>query len=163
MTAEDLTTIQEAGRRCSSCHTGRNWRRLEVLRPEGHAPIVTCPACKPRLEARVAEAQAAEAAAVEASKAPAHDVAAEGAPVAEGAVAQTEATGEAGAKRPPRRSKSKNRSTRHRDDRLGRGGSRERPAGKHASPEANAADLQAAFDRLQATARNVRVVREPAR
>jgi hypothetical protein len=49
MTPEDLTVIEQAGRRCSGCHTGRKWRRLEVLRPEGREPLVSCPACRQRL------------------------------------------------------------------------------------------------------------------
>jgi hypothetical protein len=51
MTAEDLGMIEQAGRRCGGCQTGRNWRRFEVLRPEGREPIVTCPACRSRLAA----------------------------------------------------------------------------------------------------------------
>jgi hypothetical protein len=58
MTAEDLTIIEKAGRRCSGCQSGRHWRRLEVLRPEGRDPLVTCRACRPRLAAAAAAATA---------------------------------------------------------------------------------------------------------
>ena len=55
MTPEDLTIVEHAGRRCSGCHSGRHWRRLEVLRPEGRDPLVTCPGCRPRLIAQTSE------------------------------------------------------------------------------------------------------------
>jgi hypothetical protein len=48
MTAEDLTAIEAAGRRCSVCRTGRNWRRFEVIRPEAGEPVVICGACRAR-------------------------------------------------------------------------------------------------------------------
>jgi hypothetical protein len=51
MTPQDLSVIDEAGRRCAGCHTGRHWRRFEVLRHEGREPIVACPSCRPRLAA----------------------------------------------------------------------------------------------------------------
>jgi hypothetical protein len=55
MNTQDLAIIEQAGRRCSSCRTGRHWRRFEVLRPEGREPLVTCPGCRPRLAAMAAE------------------------------------------------------------------------------------------------------------
>jgi hypothetical protein len=48
MNAEDLTAIEGAGRRCSVCHTGRNWRRFEVVRRDGREPLVLCGGCKAR-------------------------------------------------------------------------------------------------------------------
>jgi hypothetical protein len=45
---EDLSVIERAGRRCAVCHTGRQWRRFEVVRSEGHDPVVVCGGCKPR-------------------------------------------------------------------------------------------------------------------
>ena len=68
MNAEDLTTIDRAGRRCAVCRSGRHWRRFEVIRPQGGQPVVMCAACRTRYgnapsvpEARdVAAAPAAE-------------------------------------------------------------------------------------------------------
>ncbi len=48
MSPEDVTAIEQAGRRCALCHTGRHWRRFEVIRPEGGEPVVMCPACRAR-------------------------------------------------------------------------------------------------------------------
>jgi hypothetical protein len=48
MSAEDLTEIERAGRRCAVCHSGRGWRRFEVARPEGREPVVLCPSCRAR-------------------------------------------------------------------------------------------------------------------
>ena len=48
MTDEDLTIIENAGRRCAVCHTGRRWRDFEVVRPENGEPVVMCAACKAR-------------------------------------------------------------------------------------------------------------------
>ena len=48
MTDEDLTIIEDAGRRCAVCHTGRRWRDFEVVRPENAEPVVMCAACKAR-------------------------------------------------------------------------------------------------------------------
>jgi hypothetical protein len=48
--AEDLAAIELAGRRCSVCRTGRRWRELVVVRAEGAAPVVMCPACRARYQ-----------------------------------------------------------------------------------------------------------------
>jgi hypothetical protein len=45
---EDLTEIERAGRRCAVCRSGRRWRELAVVRPEGRAPVVMCAACRAR-------------------------------------------------------------------------------------------------------------------
>ena len=45
---EDVTAIDRAGRRCAVCRSGRHWRRLEVVRPEGGQPVVMCAACRAR-------------------------------------------------------------------------------------------------------------------
>jgi len=50
-TPEDLAEIENAGRRCAVCHTGRHWRQLEVVRPEGQQPVVMCAACRARFGA----------------------------------------------------------------------------------------------------------------
>lgn len=48
MNAEDLTQIEQAGRRCQVCHSGRGWRRFHVVRPEGRDPVVLCGSCHAR-------------------------------------------------------------------------------------------------------------------
>jgi hypothetical protein len=47
-TQQDLTEIERAGRRCAICRSGRRWRQLEVVRPEGQEPVVMCAACRAR-------------------------------------------------------------------------------------------------------------------
>ncbi len=46
--ADDLTEIDRGGRRCAVCRSGRHWRKLEVVRPEGGQPVVMCAACRAR-------------------------------------------------------------------------------------------------------------------
>ena len=48
ISAEDLKEIERSGRRCAVCRTGRNWRKLEVVRPDGAEPVVMCAACRTR-------------------------------------------------------------------------------------------------------------------
>ena len=77
MTPEDLTVLEQSRRRCSVCRTGRRWRTFEVVRREGHQPVVMCGACRARFgdaapTATVAEkATAAEVPAEQQAAAPA--------------------------------------------------------------------------------------------
>ena len=48
MRSEDLTAIERAGRRCSICHSGRGWRRFELVRPAEREPVVLCGSCRAR-------------------------------------------------------------------------------------------------------------------
>ncbi len=48
MNAEDLTEIERAGRRCGVCHSGRGWRRFEIVRPAEGEPVVLCASCRVR-------------------------------------------------------------------------------------------------------------------
>jgi hypothetical protein len=48
MNVDDLTEIERAGRRCSVCHSGRGWRRFEVVRPADREPVVLCAGCQAR-------------------------------------------------------------------------------------------------------------------
>ena len=48
MNAEDLTEVQRAGRRCAVCHSGRGWRRFEIVRPAEREPVVLCGSCRAR-------------------------------------------------------------------------------------------------------------------
>ena len=45
---EELTEIENAGRRCAVCRSGRGWRRFEVVRPAEGEPIVLCGSCRAR-------------------------------------------------------------------------------------------------------------------
>lgn len=48
MSSEDLVEIENAGRRCAVCRSGRAWRRFEVVRPAGREPVVLCGSCRAR-------------------------------------------------------------------------------------------------------------------
>jgi hypothetical protein len=45
---EDLIEIENAGRRCGVCRSGRGWRRFELVRPAGREPVVLCGGCRAR-------------------------------------------------------------------------------------------------------------------
>jgi hypothetical protein len=45
---EELIEIENAGRRCAVCQSGRGWRRFEVVRPTEREPVVLCGSCKAR-------------------------------------------------------------------------------------------------------------------
>jgi hypothetical protein len=45
---EDLIEIENAGRRCGVCRSGRGWRRFELVRPAGREPVVLCANCRAR-------------------------------------------------------------------------------------------------------------------
>jgi len=45
---EDLIEIENAGRRCGVCHSGRGWRRFELVCPAGREPVVLCGHCRAR-------------------------------------------------------------------------------------------------------------------
>jgi len=45
---EDLIEIENAGRRCGVCHSGRGWRRFELVRPSDREPVVLCGSCRAR-------------------------------------------------------------------------------------------------------------------
>ena len=167
MTDEDLTIIEDAGRRCAVCHTGRRWRDFEVVRPENGEPVVMCAACK----ARYGE------------KPPA--VVAEPQPEPTPAAAEPEPE----QKKPPRRSRPRQSEDRlkralrelppgeHSTGRIAKAAGLNhakvlsrlhalqeagevRQIGKHWSADRPSTDLEAAFDRLQARTGNLRIVRE---
>jgi hypothetical protein len=48
MRTEDLTEIENAGRRCAVCQSARGWRRFEVVRPAEREPVVLCGGCHAR-------------------------------------------------------------------------------------------------------------------
>jgi hypothetical protein len=45
---EDLSELENAGRRCGVCRSGRGWRRFELVRPTGREPVVLCGNCRAR-------------------------------------------------------------------------------------------------------------------
>jgi hypothetical protein len=156
MTPEDLTVIEQAGRRCSGCQTGRKWRRLEVLRPEGREPLVSCPACRQRLTEMVSKPPAPSKAPV----APARPHRPPSSPREDrikralrtlppgthstGRIAKTAGVSQAKALARLRA--------------LEAGGELQR-FGKQWSTERPSTDLEAAFDRLQARTGNLRIIR----
>lgn len=48
METEDLIEIENAGRRCGVCRTGRGWRGFTVVRPAEREPVVLCGGCRAR-------------------------------------------------------------------------------------------------------------------
>jgi len=48
MNAEDVAEIERAGRRCGVCHSGRAWRRFEIVRSAERGPVVLCGGCRVR-------------------------------------------------------------------------------------------------------------------
>jgi len=45
---EQLIELENAGRRCGVCRSGRGWRRFELVRPAGREAIVLCGGCRAR-------------------------------------------------------------------------------------------------------------------
>ena len=46
--SEDLIEIENAGRRCGVCRSGRGWRGFTVVRPAEREPVVLCGGCQAR-------------------------------------------------------------------------------------------------------------------
>ena len=170
MRTEELIEIENAGRRCAVCRSGRGWRRFELVRPAGREPIVLCGSCRARF-GKDPPVGRKPAPALRAVPAPAEPLA------------------------PPRRHPDR-RGIEQRPDRL-RAALRDLPGsfstamaaraaglnrdkalarlqdlerrgeirrvGKRWSTEAPPSDVAAAMDRLQARTSNLRIVRERAR
>lgn len=159
-TTEDLTTIEQAGRRCSVCHTGRHWRRFSVVRPEGREPVVMCPACHARYGEAPPVAESQEAA-------PAAPAPVEPTPRA-APKPQEDRLKKALRELPPGEhstgriakaaglNHAKALDRLHALEALGE----VQQVGKRWSNERPSTDIEAAFDRLQARTGNLRVVRE---
>ncbi len=167
MGTEDLTEIERAGRRCGVCHSGRGWRRFELVRPAGREPVVLCGGCRARFGDDPPVGRESE-------------------PVLEPVPAAAETLA-------PPRPRAGERGTDRRPDRL-RGALRELPGsfstaiaaraagisdekalvrlqdlerrgevrrvGKRWSTESPPSDVAAAMDRLEARTSNLRIVRE---
>jgi hypothetical protein len=160
MDAEDLIEIDRAGRRCSSCRSGRHWRRLNVLRPEGREAVVMCAGCRARYGDLPPAPPTPEATAEPAKPTPA--------PIDQ-PPAQHEDRLKKVLRELPRGEHStgqiakaaglNNAKTVRRLRQLEDSGE-VRQVGKRWSTQPAATDLEGAFERLQARTNNIRVVRE---
>jgi hypothetical protein len=166
ISAENLTEIERAGRRCAVCRSGRNWRRLEVVRPDGAEPVVMCAACRtryggaPPVRERSVPAVPAD---------PAPSAAEPTSPARERRSEEHEDRVKKALRELPRGEHSTGRiakaaglnhaKTLKRLRQLeASGGIRE--VGKRWTTEPPSSDLEGAFDRLQARTSNIRIVRD---
>jgi hypothetical protein len=159
ITAEDLTEIDRGGRRCAICRSGRQWRKLEVLRRDGAEPLVMCAACRarygsaPPVRERRVPAPAAEPALPARDRRPReHEDRVKKAlrelPRGEystGRIAKAAGLNQAKTLRRLRQLEAS---------------SGVREVGKCWSTEPSASDLEGALDRLQARTSNIRIVRD---
>lgn len=161
MTTGDLIAPESTDRRCAVCHTGRRWRTFEVVAHEGHEPALMCPACKARFGETLPAPVVAE-------------------PTPEPAPQPKSQP------RKPRPNQSEDKLKRalrelppgeHSTGRIAKAAGLNhakvlarlhaleeagevQQVGKHWSTERPSTDLEAAFDRLQASTDNLRIVRE---
>jgi hypothetical protein len=159
--SEDLTEIEQAGRRCAICRSGRRWRQLEVVRPEGQKPVVMCAACRARYGAAPSLP--------ETQKAPAAPVAApEPAAPKQPSAPREDRLRKALRELPPKphsvgqvaKAAGLNpEKTLKRLHALQAAGEVQQ-VGKRWSTQAPSTDVEAAFDRLQAQTSNLRIIRD---
>jgi hypothetical protein len=172
--SDELIEIERAGRRCAVCHSGRGWRRFEVVRPAGREPVVLCGSCHARFGDDPPVGRAPEPASSPES-------ASETAPAAAKPKRQR-GGGERRTERGPDRLRAalrelpssfstamaaraaglNNRRTLARLEELERRGEVRR-VGERWSTEPAPDDVASAMDRLQATTSNLRIVRERTR
>jgi len=166
MSAEDLSEIDRSGRRCAVCRSGRRWRKLEVVRPDGAEPVVMCAACRARYgsappvrERRVRAIPAA----------PASPAAEPASPAGERRSEEHEDRVKKALRELPRGEHSTGRIAKAaglnhaktlRRLRQLEGSGAVREVGKRWSTEPPSSDLEGAFDRLQARTSNIRIVRD---
>jgi hypothetical protein len=161
MSPEDLTAIEDAGRRCSVCRTGRRWRTFEVVRPEGRDPVVMCAACRARFGEKppVAEPQPVTPAVAEEPSKPA------GSPPASQPEDRLKRAlrqlppGEHSTGRIAKAAGLNHAKVLSRLQALEAAGEVQQ-VGRYWSTERPSTELEAAFDRLQARTGNLRIVRE---
>jgi hypothetical protein len=156
----DVTEIELAGRRCAVCRSGRRWRQLEVVLPEGQGPVVMCAACRARYGV---------APPVPPTRKPAASVAQPAAPAPkQRSVPREDRLIRVLRELPPgahsvgqiaKAAGLNHQKTLSRLDALHAAGEVQK-VGKRWSSEPPSTDLEAAFDRLQAQTNNLRVVRE---
>ena len=166
ISAEDLTEIDRGGRRCAVCRSGRHWRRLEVVRPDGAEPVVMCAACRARYgsappvrEKHVPEVPAEPASPAAEPASPAREGRAEEHEDRVKKVLRELPRGEHSTGRIAKAAGLNHTKTLRRLRQLeASGGVRE--VGKRWSTEPPSSDLEGAFDRLQARTSNIRIVRD---
>lgn len=159
-TPEDVTEIERAGRRCAICHSGRRWRQFEVARAEGQRPVVMCAACRARYGAAPPERATQKAADAPVSQPKV--------PAPEPRPAPLEDRLRRALRELPRGAHSvgqiakaaglNHEKTLRRLHALQAAGEVQQ-VGKRWSTEPPSTDVEAAFDRLQARTRNLRIVR----
>ena len=166
ISAEDLTEIERGGRRCAVCRSGRHWRRLEVVRPDGAEPVVMCAGCRTRYgsappvrERRVLAVPAEPASPAAEPALPAREGRAEEHEDRVKKVLRELPRGEHSTGRIAKPAGLNHAKTLRRLRQLeASGGVRE--VGKRWSTEPPSSDLEGAFDRLQARTSNIRIVRD---
>ena len=166
----DLIEIENAGRRCAVCHSGRGWRRFELVRPAGREPIVLCGSCRTRFgdDPPVGRKPAP---ALEAVPAPAEPLEPPRQRSDERGIAQRPDRLRAAVRNLPgpfSTAMAARAAGLNRDKALARLQDLERRGevrrvGKRWSTEAPPSNVAAAMDRLQARTSNIRIVRERAR
>jgi hypothetical protein len=159
--AEDLIEIERAGRHCAVCRSGRHWRRFKVVRPGGGRPVVMCAACKARHRDALPASETPKAA-----PAPAPQPAT---PSRVQRPGQHEDRLKRALRELPRGEHSTGKIAKaaglNHTRTLGRlrqleASGEVTQVGKRWSTERPPTDLEGAFDRLQARARNIRIVRD---
>jgi hypothetical protein len=164
---EDLIEIENAGRRCGVCGSGRGWRGFMVVRPAERDPVVLCGGCRARFgdDPPVGRRPAPALELVSATAEPL-------APAAEHPegpdrpdrlrVALRKLPGSFSTAMAARAAGLSSEKALARLQDLERRGEVQR-VGKRWSTEPPRSDVAAAMDRLQARTSNLRIVREPAR
>jgi hypothetical protein len=160
MNAEDLIEVERGGYRCGVCRSGRHWRQFSVVRAAGHEPVVLCAACRarygedpPARESHGAAAAPAPAAAATHSRRP----------------RQREDRLRRVLRELPRGEHSTGRIAKaaglNQTKTLGRlrrleASGEVRRVGKRWSTQRPSTDIEGAFDRLQSSTSNIRIIRE---
>ena len=164
--AEDLTEIDRGGRRCALCRSGRHWRRLEVVRPDGAEPVVMCVACRARYgsappvrERRVPAVSADPASPASEPASAAHERRSEQQEDRVKKVLRELPRGEYSTGRIAKAAGLNPAKTLRRLRQLEASGG-VRDVGKRWSTEPPSSDLEGALDRLQARTSNIRIVRD---
>lgn len=163
-TAEELTEIERAGRRCAICHSGRRWRELEVVAAESGGQVVMCAGCRARFGAAPPVAVAEPVVAEPVAKAKARAK-----PEAKEPKAPREDRLRKALRELPREPHSVGQIAKaaglNHDKTLSRlhalaEAGEVQQVGKRWSNEPPSTDVEAAFDRLQARTTNLRIVRD---
>jgi hypothetical protein len=160
MNAEDLIEIDRAGRRCTACRSGRHWRRFSVVRPEGREAVVMCAACRARYGDLPPARASQEAAAAPDSPttAPNHHPPRQHEDRLKKVLRELP-RGEHSTGRIAKAAGLNQTKTVRRLRQLEASGE-VRQVGKRWSTQRTSTDLEGAFERLQATTSNIRIVRE---